>query len=217
MRGDLRASASVVFMRNRPSPHSSGTEDAQWIATILQGRSALEREECYANLFRKYWKLVMVLVGAKVGDRREAEDITQEAFVRAFRSLDKLSHPVAFLGWLLQITRNLVTDHIRSRKAHVSLDLLGMAADPRVAERPGLAPDFQESLEVAEEIQEALGAMEELPERYREVVALRYLQGLSGKEMSELLGEPEGTVRNRLFRALEKLRENLQLRRAQRP
>jgi len=189
-------------------------EDAQWIATILEHRSHEAEEECYAKLLRKYWKLVVVLAVSKVGDRREAEDIAQEAFIRAFRSLDKLSHPVAFLGWLLQIARNLVTDHLRTRRVHVSLEVLGGVVDPSASSgKQTPTPEFETRLEASEEMEEVLGAMNELPERYREVIALRYLQGLSGKQMSELLGEPEGTVRNRLFRAIDKLRESLRLRR----
>jgi RNA polymerase sigma factor (sigma-70 family) len=58
-----------------------------------------------------------------------------------------------------------------------------------------------------------LTALGELPESYREVVTLRYLEGLDGKAMSQLLGEPEGTIRNRLFRALDKIRRNLEAKR----
>ena len=191
---------------------SSSHEDAMWVAAIRSGRElpdeSVSREDAYRKLMTKYWKLVSVLAASKVRDASDAEDIAQEAFLRAFRSLDRLSQPVAFLGWLLQIARNLARDHLRSRKTGVSLEALGEAAEkvPRVAE----SSEFEKNLDVKEETEQVRKALEALPEKYREVVALRYLQNLDGKAMAKLLGEPEGTIRNRLFRALEKLRHALQ-------
>lgn len=202
------------------SPATSAAEDAEWVARILAGASRQEEEACYERLMKKYWKLVNVLALSKVNDRREAEDICQEAFLRAFRSLDKLAHPVAFLGWLLRITRNLATDHLRSRRSHVSLDVVGEGVGER--SRLGCSPDarepgFEREVEQSEEIELVLHALQELPEAYREVVALKYLHGLDGKTMSRVLGEPEGTVRNRLFRAIEKMRSSLEQRGVRRP
>jgi RNA polymerase sigma-70 factor (ECF subfamily) len=193
----------------------SSREDATWIATILSGSPAEAQEECYANLLKKYWKLIVVLASSRTGDRRAAEDIAQEAFIRAFRSLRKLEEPVAFLGWLLRIARNLITDHLRSRPPRMeTIDAAGDVAGHWA--RPE-APDFQQKVEEAEEVELVLSAMKEIPEKYREVVALRYLQGLDGKTMARLLGEPEGTIRNRLFRALEKIRGNLERKRLHEP
>jgi RNA polymerase sigma-70 factor (ECF subfamily) len=204
-------------MSEPPWNPESLAEDARWIAAILSGQDAAEREECYRKLMRKYWKVVAVLAAGKVGDPREAEEVTQEAFVRAFRSLGKLSEPVAFLGWLLRIARNLATDRLRGRRSMVSLDALGDAAEDLAASSMrSSAGDPSRSLESDEEAAHVMKALEELPEKYREVVALRYLEGLDGKAMARLLGEPEGTVRNRLFRALEKMRRSLQQKRAQR-
>lgn len=211
---------------SRPPPESA-REDAEWIATILGPSARDEKEVCYARLLSKYWKTINVLVFGKIGDRREAEDLSQEAFVRAFRSLPKLRRPAAFLGWLLRIARNLVADHLRLRRREVSLDALpadSLAADglPQrgapAAERRwadlawGRRPEparVEDELERSEDLARVLAALRELPEPYREVIALKYLEGLDGKTMALLLGEPEGTVRNRLFRALEKLRERL--------
>jgi RNA polymerase sigma-70 factor (ECF subfamily) len=185
-------------------------EDARWIETILTGRDQGEREACFARLMKKYWKLVVVLVTSRIRDPREAEDVAQEVFVRSFTSLPRLAEPVAFLGWLLRIARNLATDRLRSRRPTVSLEAMGGAAEEHAFwAADGSPAAFTRDLETAEEVTRALKALEELPEKYREVVALKYLQGLDGKTMAALLGEPEGTVRNRLFRALEKLREAL--------
>jgi RNA polymerase sigma-70 factor (ECF subfamily) len=172
----------------------------------------------------KYWKLVVVLSANRVRDRRDAEDITQEAFFRAFRALDTLSEPVAFLGWLLRIAQNVATDHLRSRRSVVSLDAIGEA--PRfsgTSNRGTSVPrhswsdqdsSFAQQIEAREDAEEALEALDTLPEKYKEVVTLRYLRGFDGKTMAKLLGEPEGTIRNRLFRGLEKLRSVLETKRA---
>jgi RNA polymerase sigma-70 factor (ECF subfamily) len=203
-------------MDSKPSATESANEDAMWIATILEQKPARAVEEAYTRLLRKYWKVVMVLTIQRVNDHREAEDIAQEAFIRAFRSLRNLEHPVAFLGWLLRIVRNLTTDHIRSRRPHISLDAVppgALESDSRLEHAPGRRPpqpDFQKRLEEKDELEQVLEALSELPERYREVVTLKYLQGLDGKSMAKVLDEPEGTVRNRCFRALEKIRKKIE-------
>lgn len=208
-------------------PSESAREDAEWIAAILGPSPREEKEACYAKLLSKYWETINVLVFGKIGDRREAEDLSQEAFVRAFRSLPRLRRPAAFLGWLVRIARNLVADHLRSRRREASLDALpadsltadglpqhgAVPAERRWAEiargRRSEPARVEDELERSEDLAQVLAALRELPEPYREVVTLKYLEGLDGKTMALLLGEPEGTVRNRLFRALEKLRERL--------
>ncbi|MBI4602983.1 MAG: sigma-70 family RNA polymerase sigma factor [Planctomycetes bacterium] len=182
-------------------------EDARWIRTIQSGDHE-EREEAFRRLLVKYWRLIAVLTAQRIGDRREAEDITQEAFLRAFRSIHSLSKPMAFLGWLLKISRNLATDHLRSRRVSSPLDSIGDLPG-------GIEPD--EPLEARDEKEHVLEAVAELPEKYREVITLKYIQGLDGKGMARLLDEPEGTVRNRLFRALEKLRAALERKRLRQP
>ena len=107
-------------------------EDARWIAAIRSGGKGV-REDGFRRLMLKYWKLVVVLSANRVRDRRDAEDITQEAFFRAFRSLETLSEPVAFLGWLLRIAQNVATDHLRSRRSVIPLDALGDATPLRGA------------------------------------------------------------------------------------
>ncbi len=198
-----------------PEREASIEEDAACVRTINSAGDPAVREECFRRLMGKYWKLIAISVTNKLGDLLEAEDITQETFFRAFRSLGSLSEPAAFLGWILRIAQNLVRDRIRGRRSMVSLEVLGDAVEraASAAGRPEI-PDFERDLEAAEETEQVMKALAELPEMYREVISLKYLQGLDGKAMARLLGEPEGTIRNRLFRALEKLRSRLEQRRA---
>jgi RNA polymerase sigma-70 factor (ECF subfamily) len=213
-------------MESPQGPSETASEDVRWIRTALDRPGSQEAQEAYARLLRKYWKVIMILVLTRIADRREAEDTCQEAFVRAFRSLSKLEEPAAFLGWLLRISRNLITDHLRARKSFTSLDALGDdAAGAAAGTAAGAFPSglrdtkasFEEEIEAREEMDLVWKAVAQLPERYREVVVLKYVQGLDGKGMAGVLGEPEGTLRNRLFRALDKLREILAARRVRGP
>ena len=196
--------------RNSGGSRLAQLKDAQCIAEILGGDEDA-KEPAYRDLMQRYWKLVTALVTAQISDSREAEDVTQEAFLRAFRSLHKLKEPKAFLGWLLRIARNQATDRMRVRKHTVSLDSLrdthAETHEPALRMRDPLAHETH--LQRREELGLVLEALSTLPAKYREVVALRYLQGLDGRAMATALGEPEGTVRNRLFRAVEKLRARL--------
>lgn len=184
-------------------------EDARWIVAILAEASAEAREPLYRQLVRKYWKVVNVIVSSRLGDPREAEDVAQEAFFRAFTSLRSLSRPDSFLGWLLKIARNLATDRLRKRRFIVSLESMDGGEELHAFARRSAEPDPARSMETAEEMEVVLDALSGLPELYREVVTLKYIEELDGKSMARALGEPEGTVRNRLFRALEMLRESL--------
>lgn len=196
----------------RPRRQGQHQEDAQWIETIRTASDPRTAEEAYRRLMRKYWQVVTLGAAQRVGDLREAEDVAQDAFVRAFRSLDRLKEPTAFLGWLIRIANNTATDHLRSRKSTVSLDALGDSVASVPLNRSGVTyPDYQEHVERNEEVEQILSVLSTMPDRYREVITLKYLLGMDGREMACRLGEPEGTVRNRLFRALEKLRENLQV------
>jgi RNA polymerase sigma-70 factor (ECF subfamily) len=204
-----------MHSREIPGPGTQ-REDQECITSILTAQNWEQAESGYRRLQQKYWPVVTFLMRGQVGDHQEAEDIAQEAFLRAFRSLGKLKEPAAFLGWLMRIARNLATDHLRGRKPTLSLDALrdraGDAEFGKIAAfgaRTGTPPEWEQKLERGEEVELVMRALEQLPDRYREVIALKYIQDLDGRSMARLLGEPEGTIRNRLFRALEKLREGL--------
>lgn len=180
-------------------------QDTELIAEILVAGRKQDVNDAYTTLLERYWKVVVALVRSRVSSPRDAEDLAQEAFVRAFRSLPNLKKPKLFLGWLLRIAQNLATDHLRRRRPPASLDRLEEeAVEGGAAWCSGRG--VQERLEQQEEMEMVLNALGELPERYRAIVTLRYLKGLSNREVAGLLGEPEGTIRNRLFRALAKLR-----------
>lgn len=138
------------------------------------------------------YRLATAMVGA--GDAR---DVTQDALVAAWRELPRLREVDRFLPWLRRIAVNRCRNHLRSRARHRAENLLETV--------PSGASDLADAdrrLDVAD----ALGV---LSADHRAVVVLHYLVGLTGREIGETLGIPEGTVRSRLNAALTILRTRL--------
>lgn len=166
-------------------------------------RLALDGDtESFGELVDTYWDKITALIYQKLGRFPEIEDIVQETFIKAFNCLHQLRKPGNFAAWLYQIASTLCIDHLRSRKRKgISLD--AMKEQDIQIEKP--EQEFSPS-DLFFEIMEIVGS---LPEIYRVVVTLRFLEGMSCKEIAQHLGEPQGTVRNRLFRANEILRRRL--------
>lgn len=143
---------------------------------------------------------------AMVRDVQASEDIAQDAFVSAWRNLDRLRKPSSFLPWLRQITRNLARDHLRKRKTERRSDaefddVLAYVADPSDTQADML--ERQETNELLSEL------LDDLPEESRELLLIFYREGQSSKQVSELLGIRDATVRKRLQRARQALKANL--------
>lgn len=188
-----------------PSTDESRREDC---ALIAQLRARPGEPEACRRLVVKYWGLLLAWVRPRVQDPSEAEDIAQEAFIRAFRALEGLADPGRFVPWLLRIAWNRAADLKRRRRRDQSLDRL--LADGLEDAFQSSGEDLGESLEREEGFQAVQRAVEQLPGRYRLVVLMRYFEGMSGCEIAATLGEPEGTIRNRLFRAHQKIRRLLE-------
>ena len=196
--------------------HGPGAEtddrksDSTLITAILSEGESEDRQEACKLLVERYWKVVVVTLKTRLPTGSDTDSLAQEVFLRAFRSLGKLTNPKAFTGWLLRITQNLATDQLRKHRKTTSLDSLGpdfIENRPTTSRSQG---DAEALVETEDEMEKVMAAITHLPERYQAVLVLRYLKGLSNKEISVNLGEPDGTIRNRLFRALDKLRTLLQ-------
>jgi RNA polymerase sigma-70 factor, ECF subfamily len=184
---------------------SHRSEDRDLVTEILSGARG---EEPYRELLGKYWRLLVAWVRPRVTDTAEAEDVAQEAFIRAFRALPRLEDPNRFLRWLARIALNLAADTRRRRPRCRSLESLLEDGSSEIA-LPAPPDDPGEGMDRREDHRLVLAAVDRLPGKYRLVVLLRYFEGLSGREIAGVLGEPEGTVRNRLFRAHDRLRKLL--------
>lgn len=143
-----------------------------------------------------------------LGSDDEARDVSQEAFLKAFRGLRSFKREARFSSWLYQIAMNLCRDRLRRRRGrqHVSLDEAVDNGDPALRQRP-VALEALHSQDVARAV---AAAIDSLSEEQREVVVLKEYQGLTFPEIADVLGVPLSTVKTRLYRALGQLRLELE-------
>jgi RNA polymerase sigma-70 factor (ECF subfamily) len=151
--------------------------------------------DAFEELFREHWPNACRAALLVVHDEAAAEDIAQEAFLRAIRALDRFDRRRPFAPWLHRIVVNRAIDWARARASRLESELDG--------ERP--APELRR--DVGDELMVALAALS--PE-HRAVIVLRHLLGYSPGEIAEQLGLPRGTVNSRLRRGLDDLKEHLQ-------
>jgi RNA polymerase sigma-70 factor (ECF subfamily) len=138
------------------------------------------------------------------GNRADAEDLTQETFVRVFRSLANYE-PGTFEGWLHRITTNLFLDMVR-RRSRIRFDALPEDASDRLAAATAGPEQAYHETHLDPEVQ---GALDALPADFRAAVVLCDLEGLSYEEIAATLGVKVGTVRSRIHRGRVQLREAL--------
>lgn len=185
----------------------SGDDDRELTRRCLAGD-----ERAYRELVERYRRQVYSVALRMVRTAEDAEDLTQETFVRMFRALDRYDPARPFGAWLFTIATRLSIDHIRRRRLKpMSLFQRDQATDEEYVievEDPGLKPD-----EVAARREEERGAQDliaSLPEHYRVVVVLRHQQDLSYEEIAEALHLPIGTVKARIHRARALLKQRLE-------
>lgn len=151
-------------------------------------------EGAFAELFRRHEASAVRLAYALVGDRSAAEDVKQDAFLRTFRSLDRLHADAPFSGWLSQ---NLVwAARTLQRRGHWRHEVVGVGE---------LHADARADFERQELRATLVGALQSLPLPAREVLALRYYFDLPEAEIARIVGCRPGTVKSRLSRALRAL------------
>ncbi len=167
-----------------------------------------EEPEAFERLVGRYKGLLTLVAYRQINDAGEAEDVAQEAFVRAFLSLSSLEEPGRFKPWLTRIATNIARDHLRKRKRQaMSLE------DSRFDEkniRGQRAGGLSRELMALESRTQILDAIRSLPEGYELPVVMRYLEGLSYKDMAARLGVREDTLRKRVHRANMMLRDKLE-------
>jgi RNA polymerase sigma-70 factor (ECF subfamily) len=149
----------------------------------------------------------MNLAYMMIGNRHDAEDIAQEAFIRAYKALGKFQQRSKFSSWLYQIGLNLCKDHLKSNSRHVKhLDDEQLRAMEDGSKSDGQATQHILEVELSNLMREAIG---KLPVPYRETFVLRHLQGLEYEDVASITAVPADTVRVRAYRARELLRELL--------
>jgi RNA polymerase sigma factor (sigma-70 family) len=157
--------------------------------------------DAYARLVARYGALAH-RTAYLLGAGHEAEDVVQEAFVKAYRALGSFREGAAFRPWLLRIVANETSNLHRSSRRRRSLEL-------RLAE-PDVDPDQPEHAALTAAARAAvLAAVNAMPARDRQVLTCRYFLDLSEAETAEVLAWPRGSVKSRLSRAIAKLRREL--------
>lgn len=144
-----------------------------------------------------------------VGDYHMALDVIQEAFIKVFHGLDQLEDPARFRPWLRNVVRTTGLDAMRRRKVagRSGQALPGEEEGTQPLPAPAVRPEeVAEREELREQIREEIGS---LPESQREVVYLKYIEGLSYEAIAEATGLTQGTIESRLFRARASLRQRL--------
>ena len=180
--------------------------DQQLVQRVQAGEKA-----AFDLLVRKYQHRVLKLVSRFVSDAAEAEDVAQEAFLKAYRALASFRGDSAFYTWLYRIAINTAKNALvsnRRRPVDFDLDL----QDPEQYDRHARLKegDTPEGVLLTEEIRSVVEkAMEQLPEDLRTAIVLRELEGLSYEEIAEAMDCPVGTVRSRIFRAREAIDKKL--------
>lgn len=169
-------------------------------------------EDAFRVLLERYISLVGSIAYGVLGEFYTAEDAVQETFLRVHRYIKGLKHPEQFRQFLTRTAKTVALGHLRKAKAekrgHPAL-LSSMKEEERGL---GFAAEdaSPEAVLSKDELQErVIREIEELPDDYREVIVMRHMEGLSCKEMAELLGESSSAVEARLFRAREVLRKKL--------
>jgi RNA polymerase sigma-70 factor, ECF subfamily len=168
-------------------------------------------EGAYRELVERYQRPVYSMALRMVRVREDAEDLTQETFVRMFRALDRYDPTRPFGAWLVTIAARLSIDQLRRRRVKtVPLAWSEPGEEERVidVEDPGLRPE--DEVAWREEERGAQALIGSLPEHYRIVVLLRHQQGLAYEEIAEALQLPLGTVKARIHRARALLKERLE-------
>jgi len=159
-------------------------------------------------IVRKYMKDAYLIALGLVGNREDALDLSQEAFVRAYRNMKRFNPNWGFFPWFYQILKNLCINHLRRRRAERGRWLEQLEAhEPTRARGDCFAPDaVAERNETKDRVWAAIG---KLDDRHREVIILRHFQHLSYEQIAQALFCNKGTVTSRLYYAHKKLKEIL--------
>jgi RNA polymerase sigma-70 factor (ECF subfamily) len=155
-------------------------------------------EEAFRELYQAYRDPIWTLINSLIGDPLQAQDILQNVFFKAFRGLGGFRFQSGLLTWIFRIAHNECRNHLRKRIVPF-LPLEAVLGSQDEIERTRAA-DRSEARKAA-----LRAAVMDLPFKMREVIVLKYLEDLSYKEMSRILGCPPGTVASRLNRALAEL------------
>ena len=188
-------------MRNIPDTQPTATDDL--IERCLNGDQA-----AWEEIVRLHWRKVFNIAYKFVGRHDLAEDLTQDVFLKLFKSLDTFDRRANFQTWLISVSRNLCIDHYRSvrkERETVNRDIDPAELAPVSSDKSAYA-----MLETRDRVQMLREALDKLPPTLRTAVMLRDIQEFSYQEIATKLKLPEGTVKSRINRGRTELARQIQ-------
>ncbi len=179
---------------------------SQLIERALQGD-----QKAYTDIVARFREQIYHFIFRMVKDKAQAEDLTQETFIKAFRALASFNSNYAFSTWLYKIAANNCIDYFRKKKlATTSIDTPIKAKDGELQrDFPDREQGPESELISKEQTNQIQSAIDSLPPKYKQAIMLRHSQDKSYEEISKELDIPLGTVKVRIFRAREMLKARM--------
>jgi len=185
---------------NRASEVARSVTGGQSEVVRLIKRAAGGNFEAFGELYNIYLERIYRYVFYQVRDKMTAEDLTEEVFLKAWKSIDTCrGKEQTFSSWLYRIAHNHVIDNLRSQRKYLSADMEALAevSSPELGEEGKL------------ERQEMLEVISDLPQNQKQVIILKFIEGLDNREIGQIMGKSQGAVRVLQMRALATLRQRL--------
>ncbi len=188
-----------------------GIEDSELVERAQEGD-----REAFQQLVERYQEKVYSICYSKLDDKQDSYDVSQEVFIKVYRYLDSFNHESSFYTWLYRITVNTCIDYLRkqSRISKVDYDD-SIQTDDDVEGHDQLTPstlglDPDQAYNRKELREKMLEALKSLSDKHRTILNLREVEGLSYKEMAEVLDISKGTVMSRLYHARQYFQEAIE-------
>lgn len=176
--------------------------DPDLITGILRGR-----DEGFEELVRRYQRPITNYIFRMLNDYDSSLDVSQEVFIKVYNSLSRYSSEYKFSTWLYRIAHNAAIDHMRRNSMNSQSIETENADGTYQLQLESSGPTPEQDRERSEWRSEIESVVKCLPTAYRDLIVLRHSQDLSYDEIADVTGLPLGTVKNRLFRAREMMRE----------
>ena len=181
--------------------------DQQLVERVQRGDKS-----AFDLLVSKYQRRLGRLISRFVRDPAEAEDVTQEAFIKAYRALPGFRGDSAFYTWLYRIGINTAKNHLLANKRRPLISTFHDTDDGELYEDASLQHEVstpENELMSKQVVNVVQTSLQQLPQELRDALTLREIEGLSYEEIADVMNCPIGTVRSRIFRAREAVAENL--------
>ena len=156
-------------------------------------------KDCFVFYYNKYKDKIYSYFWFRVNfDQKTAEDLTSEVFIKALKNFEKFDVTRSFQAWIYAISRNHLINYYKASKRETSL-----------AEAEGIVKLFHTQVDEKLELEEVIKVINSMEGNYKEIILLRFIEGLTNQEIAQLLGKEEGAVRTQISRSMSKLRELL--------